>query len=247
MSTMRPIERWARAAQAAYDLQEGSLDALGDRCQAIGLRVSATVQRNGFAAYSARDDATQVIVVRGTQDPKEGLADVEAAHKPWWWPAQAPVCGNVHAGFAGVAYALRDILRWRDTALPHCVFIGHSLGAAVVTLLATIEPPDAVFTYGSPRVGDTTFAAAFNALGVSSVRVVHALDLVPHPPTPGLGYDHVGGLVQLSRSGDNGPAVPAPASDDAELLALFDGEALADHHIDSYVDCCAKYAAAIPT
>ena len=41
-------------------------------------------------------------------------------------------------------------------------------------------------------VGDPTFAAAFDALGLTSWRIVNTQDLVPQLPSGLLGYKHIG-------------------------------------------------------
>lgn len=80
---------------------------------------------------------------------------------------------------------------------------GHSLGSALATLyVAQNAAPkgDApgsgydivtplLYTFASPRVGDPTFAAAFDALPITSWRIVNELDLVPKVPI--IGFEHV--------------------------------------------------------
>jgi Lipase (class 3) len=79
-------------------------------------------------------------------------------------------------------------------AAPSIVVTGHSLGAALATLYVLdnaltdrIKNPT-IYTFASPRVGDASFASAFDSLGLTSWRVVNELDLVPRVP---LGYTHV--------------------------------------------------------
>jgi predicted lipase len=53
-----------------------------------------------------------------------------------------------------------------------------------------------LFTFGSPRVGNAAFAAAFDQLignGVlaQSYRVTHQADIVPHLPLAIMGFQHV--------------------------------------------------------
>ena len=74
---------------------------------------------------------------------------------------------------------------------------GHSLGAALATLYAMenaragqIANP-MLCTFASPLVGDATFAAAFNALKLTSWRVDNLLDLVTKLPPAALGFVHV--------------------------------------------------------
>ena len=76
---------------------------------------------------------------------------------------------------------------------------GHSLGAALTTLYVLdnalterIHNP-LIYTFASPRVGDATFAGAFNALGLTSWRIDNLPDIVPYLP---LGFTHVNTLKQ---------------------------------------------------
>jgi hypothetical protein len=89
-------------------------------------------------------------------------------------------------------------------------FTGHSLGAALATLAAARSPRlDGLYTYGSPRVGDEGFAAAFDNLlaakGVTHFRFVNHEDLVTKVPITALPartvFKHVGSLKRIDRDG----------------------------------------------
>jgi kumamolisin len=84
---------------------------------------------------------------------------------------------------------------------------GHSLGAALATLYTMenactkkITNP-AICTFASPRVGDADFVSAFNALGLTSWRIVNQPDLVPNLPPESFGFAHVNTLQQYSSTG----------------------------------------------
>jgi hypothetical protein len=56
-------------------------------------------------------------------------------------------------------------------------------------------------TFASPFVGDSTFATAFNGLGLSSWRIVNAPDIVPNLPPEILGFTHINTLQLYNSSG----------------------------------------------
>jgi len=65
---------------------------------------------------------------------------------------------------------------------------GHSMGGALSVLTACRlaragKPPVAVYTYGSPRVGDRAFCVGYN---IPTYRIVNRLDLVPEMPLASL-------------------------------------------------------------
>ena len=79
------------------------------------------------------------------------------------------------------------------------ILTGHSLGAALSTLLAFDILNDDVYegfnihsiiTFGSPRVGNYEFSNAIK--NINSFRITHYYDIVPHLPQELLNYYHIG-------------------------------------------------------
>ena len=120
---------------------------------------------------------------------------------PW-----LPDGAEAHRGFLADWTSLSDVILpavlKAKSDCPSCEVhcIGHSLGAAEATLLATllkasygIEPK--LYTFGSPRVGNANFASWFREnidVGIdSSYRMVHRDDVIPHLPPADLGFQHV--------------------------------------------------------
>src|SRR5258707_1557170 len=101
--------------------------------------------------------------------------------------------GRVHDGFAMATRALvPGIGEWIKAASPDLgklLLTGHSLGAAMATLAATIWRPDWLVTLGSPRVGDAAFVST--VLASHSVRLVNCCDVVTEVPPPVGGYTHL--------------------------------------------------------
>ena len=84
---------------------------------------------------------------------------------------------------------------------------GHSLGGAMATLAAAElinadEPFLGLYTFGSPRVGDRSFARIFNVEARDRAnRFQNNNDIVTRVPARLMGYSHVGSLVYISADG----------------------------------------------
>jgi len=80
---------------------------------------------------------------------------------------------------------------------------GHSLGAALATLaadrLSAKYRVQGLYTFGSPRVGNTEFCKTF-PVG-NTYRFVDNRDLIPKVP-PEVLYSHIGHLKYLTEDGD---------------------------------------------
>lgn len=103
--------------------------------------------------------------------------------------------------------------RAEEAAAPVSIEVtGHSLGAALATLYAmenakTDKVPNPVLcTFASPFVGDSTFAAVFNDLQLTSWRIVNAQDIVPMLPPEILGFTHVATEQKFSSIGKVRPS-----------------------------------------
>jgi hypothetical protein len=89
------------------------------------------------------------------------------------------------------------------TATTSVTICGHSLGGALATLLAldvaanTIFKNPTVYTYASPRTGDSAFTAFYSHMVPDTHRVANRMDLVPKLPMPPL-YDHVSTPFELN-------------------------------------------------
>jgi pimeloyl-ACP methyl ester carboxylesterase len=108
-----------------------------------------------------------------------------------------------------------------------------------------------VRTFGSPRVGDILFAAAYRAvLGDRTWRVTHAHDVVPSVPVRMMGFHHVPTEVFYpdgdpnARDGGNATGAPVVCDGGGEDVACSDGEwthtSVMDHlyYLDTYICGC---------
>jgi len=140
-----------------------------------------------------------VVAFRGTdaKDISDVAYDTDFKLEPW---TKGSKLGNVHAGFD---HALDQVLPPLGPALQvignhRMLFTGHSLGAALATLLAGVCKPDGLYTFGSPRVGDAAFVASLNH--VNRHRYVDCCDLVARIPLEIMGYVHLGDPYYIDRN-----------------------------------------------
>lgn len=146
------------------------------------------------------------LVFRGTLGLRDMITDTRLALRRWSGP------GQVHEGFKKALDAgWPEISSWlHGTAGP--VFVtGHSLGGALATMTAARCRADpglgrlaGLYTFGSPRVGDTAFSASLD--DVWHCRVVNGPDIIPQlppaVPNPLLPFfRHTGQLHHLGRGG----------------------------------------------
>ena len=155
-----------------------------------------------------QDDKTGdvAIALRGTEGTLEWIHDADFLQVPCPFLAGA---GQTEDGFTDMYQSLRTAT---DPGAPTVVkalatlpfsqpvgsvtICGHSLGGALATLLAldvaanTTFTDPSVYTYASPRTGDSLFASTFDQVVKNSYRVANRLDVVPALPPP-IDYEHV--------------------------------------------------------
>ena len=147
---------------------------------------------HGSHAFLALDESTKLAILsfRGTDadDPTDIGDDLNILPEDW------TAGGKVHTGFAGALMELwpaveKELQKLDDSTL---LFTGHSLGAAMATLAASLHLPNSLYTFGSPRVGDEAFVAAIEGK-LNNHRYVDCCDLVARMPPAGVfGYAHIG-------------------------------------------------------
>jgi pimeloyl-ACP methyl ester carboxylesterase len=150
---------------------------------------------------SQRDKARKmcVAVFRGSVHWKNFIAD--AIFKPKKWPLDdedsCPGC-KVHRGFVKAYNELETqvLAAVNDLGCQQVAVVGHSLGGAMATLASFRFrthlgiPAEPVYTFGSPRVGNPSFVAAYASAAKATTswppqwRVVDYEDIVPRLPLP---------------------------------------------------------------
>ncbi|MGC1522020.1 MAG: lipase family protein [Steroidobacteraceae bacterium] len=203
--TYSPLQLAVEAARLAYYRAEVSASErtrLTDALARVGFADLALFadSKSGAAGFAARrsTDGATLLSFRGTQpDNYEDLiADLRVNLVAW--PESA---GRVHDGFAVAVRALRpQILEWIAGAKPQLnklILTGHSLGAAMATLAASIWRPAWLVTIGSPRTGTAAFVDTVNA--TYSMRLVDCCDAVTEVPPAIGGYVHIKDYKYLTR------------------------------------------------
>jgi len=134
-----------------------------------------------------------VLAFRGTeQHIKDFLSDLEVGRPPL---GSAAI--DVHEGFKEAIDSVWPQIETELAKLTCPIFYtGHSLGAALATLSAARRAPQAVYTFGSPLVGNEAFVSSLRDVRV--YRVVDDTDAVTLVPPELLGYRHVGELQRLT-------------------------------------------------
>jgi triacylglycerol lipase len=139
--------------------------------------------------FVATDGANTFVAFRGTEIIREWVDDLKISLVPCFLPQY----GKVHEGFSELYMTFNGALltALKAHAAGNVYVAGHSLGAALATLAAIDIRENlkatlsAVYTYGSPRVGNDVFSAQYNAaLGNKTCRMMNSSDLVPEIPPP---------------------------------------------------------------
>lgn len=185
----------ANACQLAY-CQECDV---GATLAGAGLELIRCFAGPCTQGFLARGDDFAMLVFRGTEIRQ--MPDILA-------DANFPLASfgdnvYVHCGFLD---ALKEVWSDAEKALDQLAgeglrlwYTGYSLGAALASLAAARRPPAALYTFGSPRVGDEAFTRLLCDVPIQ--RFVNCTDVVPTVPPAPLGYWHVGRLRFLASTG----------------------------------------------
>ncbi|QEG39458.1 lipase family protein [Roseimaritima ulvae] len=198
LSFLRKALLFAELAMIAYNDEDEATRA----ATAAGFPDVTLFDNDGSQAFRFRNQQDCIIACRGTE-PNEWndiQADVDAA------AVLAETAGKVHRGFKK---EVDDLWPELETALTDndapLWFCGHSLGGAMATICAgrcflshIASEPSALFTYGSPRVGDNAYV---NHVELDHYRWVNNNDIVTRVPPAWMGYRHAGQEVYLDSAG----------------------------------------------
>lgn len=155
-----------------------------------------------------RNENDVILSFRGTASFKNVLTDIKIfkiiypKRILWLWKYKS------HKGFAEAYIAIRDelkkALRENIKKDDEVLITGHSLGGALATIAALdfkrslkFKNELAVYTFGSPKIGNNNFVKVYNKKVKNSFRIVNDEDIVPQAP-PGR-FDHVDTYVLIDE------------------------------------------------
>ena len=192
---------FARLSNLAYQKPEEAQKLF----KKAGFGQSIFYSNDGSNAYVIENNDDIVVVCRGTEvkEWEDIKADLSIARVP-----SRTGIGKVHRGFRTYTDKIWEPIKSHLKKSHNKVlwFTGHSLGAAMATLMVRrcvfdkeLPTPVALFTYGSPRVGNREYINEFNNK-VTHHRWVNDGDIVTKSPFAPL-YYHCGKMHHISSSG----------------------------------------------
>jgi pimeloyl-ACP methyl ester carboxylesterase len=212
----RNAKEAARLSALAYFDNEGP-----DRSNGSDIRFHD--DETDTTGYGWASDDQIVLAFRGTSSAKDAAIDLKFHKVPFLTADESGTGafsvadikrahhGYVHRGFLMAAGSVWDSIRhWLlNNYKGQPIFItGHSLGAAVATVLAMRMQQDshefrvtALYTFGCPRVGDVKFCRLFDEM-IRHYRYVNNNDVVTRLPPPWTLARHTGFEYYFNRRGE---------------------------------------------
>lgn len=200
------------------------------------------IDRDGSQAYLFENQHDCVVAFRGTE-PNEWndlKADIDAIS------VAAETIGRVHRGFKKEVDDLWPVIEQRLIRNQKTLwFCGHSLGGAMAAICAgrcylshIKSMPQALYTFGSPRVGNNRYV---NHVKLEFFRWVNNNDIVTHVLPAWLRYRHTGQEVYINAYGRVREMTGWQRSKDrwrGFVMGIKQGKIdnFADHSIDLYID-----------
>lgn len=220
-----------------------------------------------------------VIAFKGSDSKDDWMKNFRLLHddKLLSWKKQSPssgrINGRVHSGFHTAVNSnlsnLKCLVKKKHSQeFRKIILTGHSLGGAIAILTAAAFSKDddfcckkIVYTYGSPRVGDTKFRVYFDASkDINHYRFEYGYDSVPHLPLARpfnyIGkileagflvpeYQHTGQIRYLMKDQQGNPIVVKDPPEFPKFLKRMlvhtanilniDKHLQKEHHIDTYI------------
>ena len=197
-----PVNAWWLAEISRLVYREAGRD---HHLRRVGLREAGFFSRGGtqggvVTTVEGAAAPFTVLAFRGTDGVRDWFTDLDCLRFRW------SMGGRVHRGFAKAVLRVWDEIETLLAPLDAPLFVtGHSLGAALATLAATLRPARAVYNFGSPLVGDEEFTERLGAVRLH--RLVNNLDIVTTLPPGWIGLRHGG---ELDYIGDGSRVMSSP-------------------------------------
>lgn len=112
------------------------------------------------------------------------------------WPSKSSLeHGYLHSGFLRSANTVYNNILFIINTINtlncgNIICIGHSSGGAVATILANRLDAEAIYSFGSPRVGTNKFVEQLTSKKIKHYRLVNNNDFITNLPFRFLGYRH---------------------------------------------------------
>jgi triacylglycerol lipase len=237
---------FARLAADAY----GEEKTVKKIVKELGFTKCKFYDNGGAQAFRFESPTDVVVACRGTQ-PTE-FNDLKADLKAF--PVKSETVSRVHRGFKAEVDELWPMIKPDiETIDKKLWFCGHSLGAAMATIMASrchlkweITNVEALFTYGSPRVG---WPGYVKSLKLTHYRWQNNNDIVTRVPLRVMGYRHDGHLMYIRHDGsidDDGKFKWRERFND-RMKGMWDGikhgkvDNFADHAMAEYIPHLEKW------
>lgn len=202
-----------------------------------------TFSKGGTQAILAEYPEFVVVAFRGTERNFEDiLTDLDIRKRS----LQTGAAGRVHGGFLKAYEDIAQPLILSTVAKSKPVYLtGHSLGGALAVVCSAVcdeaygFTPTAIYTFGSPRVGNRSFTQTARVRSVPHQRITHGADIVPLVPFVTLSFRHTGQHIHLGYGQIQDMA-------QAVLTGLrsfhFPRRFFMDHRIDRYIAALGRLA-----
>jgi len=200
----------ANASKLAYCTNKGEVRRA---VEPWGFARFRLISEGSTQLFVTANDKTMIVAFRGTEmNLEDWLSDGKVK-------LMGGPLGPIHEGFGVALAAIWDevLAAIKDFYVQGqgLWFTGHSLGAALATLATAkfLAQPNQIsgvktdlrglYTFGSPRVGNSEFTKKFDTLFPKrAFRFVNNRDIVTRvAPRTVLGYDHVGVALYIDQDG----------------------------------------------
>jgi len=165
----------------------------------IGLKFEVFYDVEGTQLFIASSNNFVIVSFRGTQI--EERIDLETDIDAIFTSIGDGL--EVHRGFYKAYSKVKELIIKRVRLLKKrgykIYYTGHSLGGAIATFLAYDLKPTALYTFGSPMVGNKKFTNSLKDCKI--YRFVNGCDIVPTLPSIMSSYSHIGKLIFFDYQG----------------------------------------------